>query len=236
MTSSIPASALAPAPTSDAWRDVSSWRKALRAEMIARREALSGTERAAFNERITARLLDSFSVPARAVVGFCWPFRGEFDARFAIRQWRQGGAHAALPEVVAKNEALRFSLWAPGVAMRRGVYDIPVPDRTRQVLPDLAVVPMNAFDDRGFRLGYGGGYFDGTLQALKRRVIAIGVAYERLRVATIHPQAHDIPMDFVVTEAAVYRGGGEALEALAPAACRELCAALLRERELPRAR
>ena len=80
------------------------------------------------------------------------------------------------------------------------MYDIPVPEGTEVVLPDAAVVPMNGFDEHGYRLGYGGGYFDRTLAVLERRVLAVGVSYEALRLSTIHPQPHDIPMNLIVTE------------------------------------
>jgi hypothetical protein len=118
--------------------------------------------------------------------------------------------------------------------MRPGVYDIPVPDGTEVLAPDFAIVPMNGCDDRGYRLGYGGGYFDRTLAACERRVIAIGVAYEILRVPTIYPQAHDIPMDFIVTERGVHAAGGEALTAVEPAESRQRAARLMMARRLPR--
>ena len=78
---------------------------------------------------------------------------------------------------------------------------------------------MNGFDESGYRLGYGGGYFDRTLAALDRRVLAIGVSFEMLRLPTIFPQSHDIPMDFVVTEGCIYRAGGDRLVRLDAAAC-----------------
>src|SRR5687768_11506445 len=125
---------------------VKTWRKAERASLIARREAVAPDERQAWNERITALLVDGFAVPRDAVVGFCWPYKGEFDARFAVRRWRKQGAQAALPEVVKSREPLQFRTWQPGVPMRAGVYDIPVPDGTPVVMPDIAIVPMNGFD------------------------------------------------------------------------------------------
>ena len=76
------------------------------------------------------------------------------------------------------------------------------------MVPDYALVPMNAFDAGGFRLGYGGGFFDRTLAHLRsadpKRPVAIGVTHELARIETIHPQVHDIPMDFVATELGVY--------------------------------
>jgi 5,10-methenyltetrahydrofolate synthetase len=90
------------------------------------------------------------------------------------------------------------------VALARGVYDIPYPDEGPEVRPATVLLPMNGFDAGGYRLGYGGGYFDRTLAALDDRPRVIGVTYELARLPTIHPQPWDIPMDYVVTEAGVY--------------------------------
>jgi 5-formyltetrahydrofolate cyclo-ligase len=218
----------------DDWNAIKAWRKARRAELIAAREAIAPEQRAAWSERIAASLEAGIPVPAGAVVGFCWPHRSEFDARFVIRRWRDLGATAALPAVVEKSGPLEFRHWWPGAPMKPAVYDIPVPQGTEVLAPDLALVPMNGFDSQGYRLGYGGGYFDRTLAALQRRVIAVGIAYEALRLPSIHPQAHDIPMDFVVTESGIYRAGGKTLERLVPAQCIAEVKALMHERILPR--
>jgi 5-formyltetrahydrofolate cyclo-ligase len=215
--------------------ELRAWRKAQRAQLVARRAETPPEQRGAWNDRITAYLVDAFDMPFDAVVGFCWPYKGEFDARFAVRRWREQGALAALPEVTAPKTPLQFRLWKPGVAMRPGVYDIPVPDGTEIVLPDTAVVPMNGFDTHGYRLGYGGGFFDRTLAALERRSIAIGVSYEMLRLDTIEPQPYDVPMDFIVTENGVYSGGGEPLELLDQAETRRRFSRLMIAKRLPRA-
>ena len=104
--------------------------------------------------------------------------------------------------------------------MKAGVYGIPFPDGTEPVAPGAAIVPMNGFDEGGYRLGYGGGYFDRTLAALARRPVAIGTAFEFARLPTIEPQPHDIPMDFVVTEAGIYAATGAGLEKIDAAECR----------------
>ena len=135
-------------PGSDStWDEIRAWRKVQRARLVGQRAACSQEQRKAWNDRITEHLAAAFDIPCDAVVGFCWPYKGEFDARFAIRHWREHGAVAALPEVVDSKAPLRFSKWWPGAPMRPGVYDIPVPDGTEVVVPDVAVVPMNAFDD-----------------------------------------------------------------------------------------
>jgi 5-formyltetrahydrofolate cyclo-ligase len=216
------------------WNEIKAWRKAKRAELIAAREAIAREQREAWSERIAHALEEGVSVPAGAVVGFCWPHRSEFDARFVVRRWRDLGATAALPAVVDKAGPLEFRHWWPGAPMKAEVYDIPVPQGTAVLAPDIALVPMNGFDSQGYRLGYGGGYFDRTLAALQRRVIAVGIAYEALRLPSIHPQPHDIPMDFIVTESGIYRAGGKALERLAPAQCIAEVKALMHERILPR--
>ena len=218
------------------WNEIKAWRKARRSELIARRAVLDRETRKRWNERITGLLEEGFPIVVGMVVGFCWPYKGEFDARFAIRHWRERGATAALPEVVAKGSPLRFRKWWPGAPMAPGIYDIPVPAGTEIVLPDAVVVPMNGFDNQGYRIGYGGGYFDYTLAALAPRPLAIGVSYEFARLATIFPQPHDIPMDFVVTEAAVYAADDGSLVVLDVAQCRERAARVLAMRGLPRCR
>lgn len=221
-------------PASTGWKDISAWRKAQREHWIAWRSAVPEAQRAAWGAGMTASLCAMLPAPQKAVIGFCWPFKSEFDARFAVHHWRGLGAMAALPEVTGKGQPLRFSRWWPGAPMTRGVYDIPIPDGTAVVLPDIAIVPMNACDGRGYRLGYGGGYFDRTLAALERRVIAIGVTYDGCRLPSIFPQEHDIPMDFIVTEAGIYSAGGEPLRLLDTAAAVTLVQNLMLARGLPR--
>lgn len=218
------------------WDEIKAWRVQQRVALIGRREALSKAERARFNERITAQLEQGFFMLSQAVVGLCWPYRGEFDGRFIARRWRGQGATTALPEVTGKAQPLIFRKWWPGAPMRSGVYGIPVPDATEIVVPDALLVPMNAFDQQGYRIGYGGGFFDRTLAALRPVPLAIGVSFEMLRVETIYPQAHDVPMDFVVTEAALYGRDGGGLAPLGPRQAAERAQRLLAERKLPRAR
>jgi 5-formyltetrahydrofolate cyclo-ligase len=184
---------------------VSAWRREQRVRLIELRESIAPPQRREWGEAITRRLVGQLSGVAGRIVGFCWPFRGEHDVRHAIRHFRDLGAVAALPAVVAKGTPLQFRKWWPGAPMRPGVFGIPVPEGTDILRPDIVFAPMNGFDAEGYRLGYGGGYFDRTLASLTPRPLAIGIAHEILRLPTIHPQPHDIPMDFVVTEAGVYQ-------------------------------
>lgn len=217
------------------WSDIAAWRKSERARLVATRQGLSADHLQALNDGITRALRNGLPVSRGCVIGFCWPFKAEYDARHPLRYWRERGAEAALPEVVGKGQPLIFRRWWPGAPMKRGVYDIPYPDGTEVVVPDIALVPMNGCDDLGYRLGYGGGYFDRTLAQWRNRMIAIGVAFEALRVPTIHPQPHDIPMDFIVTEAGLQRVAGGRLRLLDAGEASAAVRSLMIARKLPKA-
>jgi len=216
------------------WPQIRDWRKQQRATLIARRESLSKVQHHEWNKAMTNYLESGFPALTSLAIGFCWPFKGEFDARFALHHFREHGASAALPVVVTKSGPLQFREWWPGAPMKPGVYDIPVPEGTELVMPDAAIVPMNGFDDQGYRLGYGGGYFDRTLAAAVPRPLAIGVSFEFARLPTIHPQPHDIAMDFIVTEAGIYTVERAHLVRIGAAVCQALTQQLLEARGLPR--
>jgi 5-formyltetrahydrofolate cyclo-ligase len=194
--------------------DLRAWRKQLRETLLAQRVALPPEAIHACRDAIDRHLERGFPNLARGVVAFCWPYKNEHDARFIARRLRQGGAVTALPVVVAPRTPLVFREWHPGVALARGVYDIPYPRDSREVVPDSVLLPMIAFDDAGYRLGYGGGFFDRTLAVLSPCPNVIGIAYELGHVPTIHPQAWDVPVAFVVTERGIYERRGGRLEFL----------------------
>ena len=179
-------------------------RRDQRAALLARRQAVPLAQRRAWDARITERLLRAFPVRAPLIVAFYWPMRGEFDPRFVIRAWRQAGARAVLPVVRARNTPLEFREWWPGVPTRRGVYALPEPQGSATLRPDVLLIPPVGFDAAGYRLGYGGGFYDRTLAAMDPPPLKIGVGYELSRMDSIGPLPHDIPMDILVTEAGVY--------------------------------
>ncbi len=192
--------------------DLTAWRRVQRTELLARRMAVPAHQHREWNDTITACLLQSFPTLRGSVVGFYWPFKGEFDPRFTIRRLREAGARVALPVVLQKNAPLQFREWWPGAPMSKGVFDLPVPDGTEIVQPGALLIPPVGFDSQGYRLGYGGGYFDRTLAAMSPQPLKIGVGFELSRMATIRPQPHDIAMDCIVTEAGVHRVGDNGLE------------------------
>jgi 5,10-methenyltetrahydrofolate synthetase len=191
--------------------DLKGWRKAERTRLVAAREALDATTLSAWRQHMDSHLERAFPGLARAVLAFCWPIRGEYDARHLVRRLRESGAVTALPVVVAPKAPLTFREWHPGVELAQGPLGIPYPAASRELAPQAVLLPMNGWDAQGYRLGYGGGFFDRTLAALQKKPLVIGVAYEQARLETIHPQPWDIPVDYVVTERGVYRRDPEGL-------------------------
>lgn len=188
--------------------ELAAWRKALRGRLVGARSALDATTLSRLRESIDLHLERGFPGLARGVVAFCWPHQGEYDARFLAHVLRGNGAVTALPVVVAPRTPLVFREWHPGVPLASGALGIPFPADSREVAPDSVLVPLVGFDDAGYRLGYGGGYFDRTLAALPRKPVVIGVGYESAHLESIQPQAYDVPMDWIVTERGIYRRDG----------------------------
>jgi 5-formyltetrahydrofolate cyclo-ligase len=186
--------------------ELKAWRAKLRAELIARRMAVDSEVHARWSAAI-ARDLGTLleGIAPRRIVGFCWPYQAEFDARPVVERCLARGVRAALPVVVAPRTPMIFRQWTAETKLAPGVYDIPAPVDTAEVVPDVVLAPLAGFDEQGYRLGYGGGFFDRTLGAMARRPLAIGVGFELGRVATIYPQWHDAAMDYVVTETGTYR-------------------------------
>jgi 5-formyltetrahydrofolate cyclo-ligase len=192
----------APAAT---WEEIRHWRKRKREELIQRRMALSAETRQALCGRAMGQLAQAVDLKDYQVLGFCWPMRGEFDVRGLAKRHLAMGGDAAIPVVVERSAPVEFWRWQAGTAMTKGIWDIPIPKERAVVMPDAVLVPLVGFDPCGFRLGYGGGYFDRTLAAARPRPYAIGLGYEDSLLPTIFPQPHDIPMDLIVTDRGIHR-------------------------------
>jgi 5,10-methenyltetrahydrofolate synthetase len=189
-------------------RDVARWRRAERARLRAERRALSVADRRAVGERLAAHLrglLEGRFGGARGrVFSAYWPIKGEPDLRPLMAELHAAGATVALPVVETKAAPLVFRRWTPQTAMVRGDWDIPVPPpEADRLTPDIALAPLVGWDGAGYRLGYGGGYFDRTLATLDPQPFAIGVGLQSARLATIFPQPHDVRLNAIVTETGV---------------------------------
>jgi 5-formyltetrahydrofolate cyclo-ligase len=101
---------------------------------------------------------------------------------------------------LARGERLEFRPWTETTKMEAGVWNIPQPAEGPRVSPSVLVVPLLGFDEAGYRLGYGAGYYDMTLASMAPRPFTVGVGFESASLPTIHPMAHDVPLDVIVTE------------------------------------
>jgi 5,10-methenyltetrahydrofolate synthetase len=196
---------LADPPDMAAWADIERWRARERQRLIAERLAVPVEVRIAAGEAITAHVLAEIGDVEGRVVSAYWPFRGEPDLRPLMREIARLGGRTALPGVVEKGLPLVFHSWQAGQPLTRGVWGIAVPAEGRLCIPEVVIAPVVGFDDACYRLGYGGGFFDRTLAAMRARPKVVGVGYGTAKLSTIHPQKHDIPMDLVVTEAGTAR-------------------------------
>jgi len=195
--------ALATAEGVQGWAEVRSWRKARRASLVAQRLGAGRTERESWSSAIMARLerLPALDGPA-GTVGFYWPFKGEYDPRPLARLLHARGVRLALPVVVERARPVAFRAWWPGIRMRPGIWDIPVPDEGDWVRPEVLLVPLLGFDLRGYRLGYGSGYYDRTLAGLPGR-FRLGVAYAAQELDEVPAGPYDERLDAVATERGV---------------------------------
>ncbi len=179
------------------------WRSARRRELLASRVNLSLDEYRQKSEAVLARLVERFPAILPGKVGIYWPYRREISLfPLATRIFAEGGS-VSLPAVVQKARPVQFRAWRPGDPLAAGAYDIPFPRDGPAVEPETLIVALVGFDQACFRLGYGGGYYDRTLAAATPRPRTIGVGFEFMRMDSINPLAHDIPMDFIVTEEGV---------------------------------
>ncbi|MGE0238484.1 MAG: 5-formyltetrahydrofolate cyclo-ligase [Parvibaculaceae bacterium] len=186
--------------------DVARWRSAERKRLRTARLELPAEARAAVAQAIATHLdaviAKHLGDPSGHVVSGYWPIKAEPDLRFWMESLVARGACLALPVVETPATPLVFRAWHPGTRMERGHWNIPVPPADApRLVPEVALAPLVGWDGAGYRLGYGGGYFDRTLAALSPKPFVIGVGLHSARIATIFPQPHDIGLDAIVTEA-----------------------------------
>jgi len=143
------------------------------------------------------------SVPKGAIVSGFSPINTEFNPIPLMRKLSDAGARLALPKIAGRGNPLRMREWKFGDPLIAGVWGIREPGpNAAEVDPDILLVPFAAFDRAGYRIGYGAGYYDMTLAALraKKKIVAIGLGFAAQEVEKVPVEAHDQKLDFILTE------------------------------------
>ena len=178
------------------------WRK----QILQQRRDMPAVERARADAALDAQLRAALGAISDGVLAFYWPIQAEFDARPALAAWLaentqgHGSAtrRAVLPVVIGRNQPLRFRQWNTTTVMQPAGFGTSVPSTGEWLPPTVLLIPLVGFDAAGYRLGYGGGYYDRTLPTLTPRPQTIGIGYAAGWLATIHPQPHDCKLDAIL--------------------------------------
>jgi len=177
-------------------------KKQLRAAALALRDALPAAERQAAAETIAARAFPVAITPGMIVSGFS-PMKTEINPIPLMRKLAAAGAKLALPCIAGRGHPLVMRAWDFGAALASGQWGIrePTPEAA-EVAPDILIVPLACFDRIGHRIGYGAGYYDMTIHALraKKKITAIGVAFAAQEIPQVPATERDERLDLVLTE------------------------------------
>jgi 5,10-methenyltetrahydrofolate synthetase len=179
----------------------------LRKSLIAERLALTDkpARDAALQQLLRIWLIQR---PDTVIAGY-WPIKGEFDALPALHRWQEASLTdpdlpkrtVTLPVMNRENKTLTFHAWWPGCPMEDDAFGLPKPRDTEQLHPTLVLVPCVGYGMGRVRLGYGGGFFDRTLAALKPRPYTLGISYGIGFVPQLLGEPHDVPLDAIMTDA-----------------------------------
>ena len=166
------------------------------------RDAMDAAVRVAAGEKLAARGLP-FEIAAGTVVSGYSPIRSELDPAPLMRKLAEQGARLALPAVMARGKSLVFRAWSPGDRLTLGPLGILEPSPAMaELIPDVMLVPCAAFDRLGHRIGYGAGHYDFTLAHLRKTkpITTVGVAFAAQEIKAVPALAHDVALDYVLTE------------------------------------
>lgn len=185
---------------------MSSHKKALRERLVQQRLQLAHRHQRAMQlqQVMRAWLLER----PDTVIGAYWPIKGEFDPLPALHRWKEDGElmerplrrRIGLPVVNKQHKTLTFHVWYPGCEMEEDAYGIPKPKGTELIVPTLLFVPCVGYGPGGYRLGYGGGFYDRTLASLQPRPQAVGLGFTEGFIDDLEPEAHDQPLDAILND------------------------------------
>lgn len=178
----------------------------LRTAALAAREALTVEQRVAAAQAVAAHKIPFEVAPGCVVSGYA-PIRGELDPTPLMQNLAARGARLALPVIMARGKTLSFRAWSPDDKLTMGALGILEPSpAAEELLPDIMLVPLAAFDRTGHRIGYGGGYYDYTFSHLRetKHVLGVGLAFAVQETKIVPALAHDVALDYVLTEQKVF--------------------------------
>jgi 5-formyltetrahydrofolate cyclo-ligase len=178
----------------------------LRTAALAKRDALSDEQRADAAQALARRKLPFEIAPGMIVSGYS-PIRSEIDPVPLMRRFAEQGAKLALPAVMARGKSLAFRAWSPDDRLMMGPLGILEPSpAAAELIPDVMLVPLAAFDAEGHRIGYGAGHYDYTLAHLRKMkaIAAIGTAFSVQQIKAVPALPHDVALDYVLTEKKVF--------------------------------
>jgi len=194
-------------------QEIAEMKAGLRELAALRRERAYGANPTAGGQ-LADQFLHAIAIsPGLAVSGY-WPLEGELDVRPLLVKLRDFGHQIGLPVVVKRHEPLIFREWRDHDDMVEGRFKVKTPpEHAPEMIPDVLLVPLLAFDPYGYRLGYGGGFYDRTLDKLRRRAaaighhapLAVGIAYAAQEVPDVPRGPYDQPLDWIVTERSVFK-------------------------------
>jgi 5-formyltetrahydrofolate cyclo-ligase len=178
----------------------------LRSAALAKRDALSSKRRTAAAEAIALRGLP-FAIARSTVVSGYSPIRSEIDPAPLMRALAAQGAQLALPAITARGQSLAFRAWSPNDRLLLGPLGILEPSpAAAELIPDIMLIPLAAFDRSGHRIGYGAGHYDYTLAHLRKlkHIIAVGLAFALQEIDIVPALPHDVALDYVLTETQMF--------------------------------
>jgi len=180
--------------------DLATVKAAARADAFARRKAAHEAAAPGAAGRLSEVLAGYRGVPLSGYMAI----RTEIDPLPAMEEAAAHGP-VAVPVIEAPGKPLRFARWEPGTEMVAGPFGARIPARLDWITPEIMIVPLVAYDARGGRLGYGGGFYDRTLAGLRadRPTLAIGFAYDAQEASALPLEPTDQPLDMLVTESRV---------------------------------
>lgn len=182
-------------------------KRALRRDAFAVRDAAWRQDPEA-GQTLKRQLAEALAMPPGLALSGYWPLEGEIDVRPALFAYHAEGHTIGLPVVTGKGEPLVFRQWRPEDAMVMGQFKVLTPpEHAADIIPQILLIPMLAFDPEGYRLGYGGGFYDRTLAKLRAqgRALAVGVAYAAQEMPWVPRGSFDQPLDVIVTEHAIFK-------------------------------